>query len=111
MLAKLTCLTRYFRSVLLKFLQKREASGLLVAKSNYLTVYLLSWGCMYYVILFLFSILGVAVSGSFFAIHLLHIAKENQLLRRVIMAVTLNGKQIKFMYSWSKGEREPEYSV
>ena len=40
----------------------------------------------------MFSALGTAYHGYFFAFHLLNIVYNNQLLQRVIMAVTLNGK-------------------
>ena len=41
-----------------------------------------------------FSILGTVYYGYFFAFHLLHITNNNQLLKRVMMAITRNGKNI-----------------
>jgi len=41
---------------------------------------------------FVFSILGTIYYGYFFSFHLLHITQNNQLLKRVIMAVTRNGE-------------------
>ncbi len=63
-------------------------------RTNYLRQHFLSWGCIYYITLFILSVLGLTISGAFFSFHMLHIAYQNQLLRRVIMAVTLNGKQV-----------------
>ena len=39
-----------------------------------------------------FSGLGTAFKGYFFAFHLLHVVYNNQLLQRVILAVTQNGE-------------------
>ncbi|GFS18906.1 inositol 1,4,5-trisphosphate receptor type 1, partial [Elysia marginata] len=45
----------------------------------------------YYIIFLLCSILGTIFYGYFFSFHLLHMALMNQLLKRVIQAVTRNG--------------------
>lgn len=49
---------------------------------------------LYYVVFFAFSILGTVISPAFFAFHLLQIVENNQLLTRVIRAVTLNGRSL-----------------
>jgi len=46
---------------------------------------------IYYVIFLACSIAGTVTDGYFFAFHLLHITEMNQLLKRVIQAVTTNG--------------------
>ena len=70
----------------------KEPTGLDNIKTENLAVNLFSFDCMYYIFILLFSICGAAFNGAFFAFHMLHIANQNQLLRRVIMAVTLNGR-------------------
>ena len=48
---------------------------------------------MIWQVFLLMSCCGTAFYGYFFAFHLLHITENNQLLRRVILAVTRNGMQ------------------
>ncbi|KAL4219957.1 hypothetical protein ACF0H5_020368 [Mactra antiquata] len=49
---------------------------------------------IYYVLFLACSIAGTVTDGYFFAFHLLHITELNQLLKRVIQAVTTNGKSL-----------------
>ncbi|XP_052783710.1 inositol 1,4,5-trisphosphate receptor type 1-like isoform X3 [Mya arenaria] len=49
---------------------------------------------IYYVLFLGCSIAGTITDGYFFAFHLLHITEMNQLLKRVIQAVTTNGKSL-----------------
>lgn len=49
---------------------------------------------MLFQLFFVLSILGTFNYGYFFAFHLLHITQNNQLLKRVIMAVTRNGTSL-----------------
>ncbi|ESO83880.1 hypothetical protein LOTGIDRAFT_236387 [Lottia gigantea] len=60
-------------------------------KTNHLQARLFSFLTFYYLVFLLFSILGTIFHGYFFAFHLLHMAMLNQLLKRVIQAVTRNG--------------------
>ena len=46
---------------------------------------------LYLQLLFICSILGTIFYGYFFSFHLLHMAEFNQLLKRVMQAVTKNG--------------------
>ena len=61
---------------------------------EYLGVRLLSGPCVYYFLLVLLAVLGTFVNSAFYAFHTLHIATQNQLLQRVIKAVTLNGRSL-----------------
>ena len=61
---------------------------------EYLGVSLLSGPCVYYFLLVLLAVLGTFVNSAFYAFHTLHIATQNQLLQRVIKAVTLNGRSL-----------------
>lgn len=58
-----------------------------------LGVNITSWNGVYYPLLLLFSVAGTFVNGGFFCFHMLHIVNQNQLLSRVMQAVTLNGKR------------------
>ncbi|XP_053404110.1 inositol 1,4,5-trisphosphate receptor type 2-like isoform X2 [Mercenaria mercenaria] len=49
---------------------------------------------IYYVLFLGCSVAGTVTDGYFFAFHLLHITELNQLLKRVIQAVTTNGKSL-----------------
>lgn len=48
----------------------------------------------FFQVFFACSVLGTVFYGYFFAFHLLHISELNQLLKRVIAAVTTNGKKL-----------------
>ncbi|XP_023930445.1 inositol 1,4,5-trisphosphate receptor type 3 [Lingula anatina] len=48
----------------------------------------------YYIIFFVLSVLGTVFYGYTFSFHLLHIAANNQLLARVMQAVTKNGMSL-----------------
>ncbi|CAC5372100.1 unnamed protein product [Mytilus coruscus] len=61
---------------------------------TYLEVKAYGVNSIYYVVFLVFSVLGTAFYGYFFAFHLLHIAVLNQLLKRVIQAVTTNGTSL-----------------
>ncbi|CAG2196549.1 unnamed protein product [Mytilus edulis] len=61
---------------------------------TYLEVKAYGVNSIYYVVFLAFSVLGTAFYGYFFAFHLLHIAVLNQLLKRVIQAVTTNGTSL-----------------
>ncbi|XP_033761182.1 inositol 1,4,5-trisphosphate receptor type 3-like isoform X6 [Pecten maximus] len=61
---------------------------------SHLEVKIYSFKSLYYLCFLAFSILGIVFHGYFFAFHLLHIAELNQLLKRVILAVTTNGKSL-----------------
>ncbi|KAL3848189.1 hypothetical protein ACJMK2_019063 [Sinanodonta woodiana] len=49
---------------------------------------------IYYLVFLACSAAGTAVHGYFFAFHLLHLPELNQLLKRVIQAVTTNGRSL-----------------
>ncbi|KAL3848190.1 hypothetical protein ACJMK2_019064, partial [Sinanodonta woodiana] len=49
---------------------------------------------IYYLVFLACSAAGTAVHGYFFAFHLLHLPEMNQLLKRVIQAVTTNGRSL-----------------
>lgn len=49
---------------------------------------------VFFQVFFACSVLGTVFYGYFFAFHLLHISELNQLLKRVIAAVTTNGKKL-----------------
>ena len=49
---------------------------------------------MYHYALVLFSILGIVYHGYFFAFHLLHVVVDNDILLRVVTAVTRNGSSL-----------------
>jgi len=55
---------------------------------------LFSFITFYYIAFFLLSIAGTISYGYFFAFHLLNIVYNNQLLQRVILAVTQNGESL-----------------
>ncbi|OWF52185.1 Inositol 1,4,5-trisphosphate receptor type 3 [Mizuhopecten yessoensis] len=61
---------------------------------SHLEVKIYSFKSLYYLCVLAMSILGTVFHGYFFAFHLLHIAELNQLLKRVILAVTTNGKSL-----------------
>ncbi|XP_064638655.1 inositol 1,4,5-trisphosphate receptor type 3-like isoform X2 [Lineus longissimus] len=63
-------------------------------RESNLEVKFFSFRTFYYMILFGLSILGTVFWGYFFSVHLLHVATINQLLARVIRAVTQNGKSL-----------------
>ncbi|XP_076454279.1 inositol 1,4,5-trisphosphate-gated calcium channel ITPR3-like isoform X3 [Babylonia areolata] len=60
-------------------------------RDSHLEVHFFSMSTFYYLLFLAFSILGTAFYGYFFPFHLLHMALMNQLLQRVILAVTRNG--------------------
>ncbi|XP_048744986.2 inositol 1,4,5-trisphosphate receptor type 2-like isoform X4 [Ostrea edulis] len=62
-------------------------------RSN-LEIEIYNFKTIYYFAFFACSILGTIFYGYFFAFHLLHISELNQLLKRVIAAVTTNGKSL-----------------
>ncbi|OWF37431.1 Inositol 1,4,5-trisphosphate receptor type 3 [Mizuhopecten yessoensis] len=62
--------------------------------TNNLELNIYSVKAMYYVVFVACSILGTIYYGYFFSFHLLHIAELNQLLKRVIQAVTTNGMSL-----------------
>mmetsp|Transcript_19552 Transcript_19552/g.58269 ORF Transcript_19552/g.58269 Transcript_19552/m.58269 type:complete len:2305 (+) Transcript_19552:63-6977(+) len=49
---------------------------------------------LYHYALVLFSVLGIVYHGYFFAFHLLHIVVDNDILQRVVTAVTRNGSSL-----------------
>ncbi len=57
-------------------------------------IYLPNIGGTIFQIFFGFSVAGTFYHGYFFAFHLLNIAANNQLLKGVIKAVTMNGRHI-----------------
>nr|XP_006825393.1 PREDICTED: inositol 1,4,5-trisphosphate receptor type 1-like [Saccoglossus kowalevskii] len=57
-----------------------------------------SFTTFYYIVFFGFSIAGTFLYGYFFCFHLLHIVIMNQLLNRVLLAVTLNGKSLLWVF-------------
>lgn len=59
---------------------------------------LMSFTTIWYMCLFICSLLGTIFWGYFFAFHLLHIAYFNQLLKRAIKAVTLNGRSLLLIF-------------
>ncbi|KAK3094787.1 hypothetical protein FSP39_006217 [Pinctada imbricata] len=61
---------------------------------SHLEVTIYSFKTLYYIAFLALSILGTIFYGYFFAFHLLHLAELNQLLKRVIQAVTTNGKSL-----------------
>ncbi|PAA53236.1 hypothetical protein BOX15_Mlig001198g2 [Macrostomum lignano] len=73
---------------------EEEAGGKLQAS-------VFSFSTFYYIIFLAFSILGTIFYGYFFAFHLLHIARHNQLLSRVIQAVTKNGLSLLWVLIYS----------
>ncbi|KAK7486477.1 hypothetical protein BaRGS_00022278, partial [Batillaria attramentaria] len=60
-------------------------------RESHLEVRFFSVSTMYYLMFFTFSVLGTVFYGYFFPFHLLHMVLLNQLLQRVILAVTRNG--------------------
>ncbi|XP_033730119.1 LOW QUALITY PROTEIN: inositol 1,4,5-trisphosphate receptor type 2-like [Pecten maximus] len=62
--------------------------------TNNLELNIYSIKAMYYVVFVACSIMGTIYYGYFFSFHLLHIAELNQLLKRVIQAVTTNGMSL-----------------
>ncbi|PAA53234.1 hypothetical protein BOX15_Mlig001696g3 [Macrostomum lignano] len=60
-----------------------------------------SFSTFYYIAFLLMSVLGTVFYGYFFAFHLLHIANHNQLLARVIQAVTKNGLSLLWVLIYS----------
>ncbi|CAD5113406.1 DgyrCDS2578 [Dimorphilus gyrociliatus] len=63
-----------------------------------LRVNFLSFETLWYIGLFIFSILGTIFWGYFFSFHLLHVAQFNQMLKRAIKAVTLNGYSMLWVF-------------
>ncbi|KAJ8309661.1 hypothetical protein KUTeg_011526 [Tegillarca granosa] len=61
---------------------------------SHLEIPIYSVKTIYYMTFLACSILGTIFYGYFFAFHLLHIAQLNQLLKRVIQAVTTNGMSL-----------------
>ncbi|XP_062567417.1 inositol 1,4,5-trisphosphate receptor type 3-like isoform X1 [Saccostrea cucullata] len=61
---------------------------------SHLEIEIYNFKTIYYFIFFACSVLGTVFYGYFFAFHLLHMAELNQLLKRVIAAVTTNGKSL-----------------
>ncbi|XP_067668084.1 inositol 1,4,5-trisphosphate-gated calcium channel ITPR2-like [Haliotis asinina] len=60
-------------------------------KGGHLEVKFFGFLTFYYICFLGFSVSGTALYGYFFSVHLLHMAMLNQLLKRVIQAVTRNG--------------------
>nr|XP_022345635.1 inositol 1,4,5-trisphosphate receptor type 3-like isoform X6 [Crassostrea virginica] len=61
---------------------------------SHLEIEIYNFKTIYYLVFFACSVLGTIFYGYFFAFHLLHISELNQLLKRVIAAVTTNGKSL-----------------
>nr|XP_034327562.1 inositol 1,4,5-trisphosphate receptor type 2 isoform X16 [Crassostrea gigas] len=61
---------------------------------SHLEIEIYNFKTIYYFVFFACSVLGTVFYGYFFAFHLLHISELNQLLKRVIAAVTTNGKSL-----------------
>ncbi|KAL8600021.1 hypothetical protein ACOMHN_057790 [Nucella lapillus] len=68
-----------------------DDDGLTEKRESHLEVRFFSIITFYYLLFFACSLLGTAFYGYFFSFHLLHVALMNQLLQRVILAVTRNG--------------------
>ncbi|XP_077862152.1 inositol 1,4,5-trisphosphate-gated calcium channel ITPR1-like [Saccoglossus kowalevskii] len=67
-------------------------------RQSYLDAKFFSQITFYYIVFFVFSICGTIFYGYFFCFHLLHIVVMNQLLKRVLLAVTLNGKSLLYVF-------------
>ncbi|XP_070537450.1 LOW QUALITY PROTEIN: inositol 1,4,5-trisphosphate-gated calcium channel ITPR3-like [Ptychodera flava] len=67
-------------------------------RQSHLETKFFSFTTFYYLLFFGFSILGTIYWGYFFCFHLLHIAIMNQLLNRVLLAVTLNGLSLLWVF-------------
>ncbi|XP_070538210.1 inositol 1,4,5-trisphosphate-gated calcium channel ITPR3-like [Ptychodera flava] len=67
-------------------------------RQSHLETKFFSFTTFYYVMIFGFSILGTIYWGYFFCFHLLHIVIMNQLLNRVLLAVTLNGLSLLWVF-------------
>ncbi|XP_074650375.1 inositol 1,4,5-trisphosphate-gated calcium channel ITPR3-like [Tubulanus polymorphus] len=72
----------------------QETQSKKMKKKSKLDTQFLSFKTLYYLVFLGFSIAGTAFSEYFFCFHLLNIVNNNQLLARVISAVTLNGKSL-----------------
>ncbi|XP_077867819.1 inositol 1,4,5-trisphosphate-gated calcium channel ITPR2-like, partial [Saccoglossus kowalevskii] len=67
-------------------------------RASYLETNFFSSTTLYYIMFFIFSIMGTMFYGYFFCFHLLHVVIMNQLLSRVLLAVTLNGKALLYVF-------------
>ncbi|XP_077987360.1 inositol 1,4,5-trisphosphate-gated calcium channel ITPR1-like [Glandiceps talaboti] len=67
-------------------------------RQSHLETKFFSFITIYYIMFFGFSICGTVFWGYFFCFHLLHIVQMNQLLNRVLLAVTLNGKSLLWVF-------------
>ncbi|XP_064638087.1 inositol 1,4,5-trisphosphate receptor type 2-like isoform X2 [Lineus longissimus] len=75
-------------------LRKDEPDEVMKKRKSKLETRFFSFKTLYYLLFLGFSIAGTAYTEYFFCFHLLNIVNNNQLLSRVISAVTLNGKSL-----------------
>uniref|UniRef100_A0A914VIM6 Ion transport domain-containing protein n=1 Tax=Plectus sambesii TaxID=2011161 RepID=A0A914VIM6_9BILA len=85
---------RWLRSLRSTKLERKRQREKPLPEPNLLGVDLISWNGIYYPLMLLLSVLGTLSYGEFFCFHMLHIVRQNQLLARVMLAVTLNGRSM-----------------